>query len=88
MAPNSPSETAKANPAAASSDRQADREVDAEQHPERTGAERGRGLALPVVDGAEHRRDRAHHQRQRDHRLRDRDQPRRRCAGRAVAGRG
>ena len=53
------------------------RQVDGQQHPQRPGAERGRRLALAVVDRAEHRRHGADDERQRDHRLRDRDQQRR-----------
>ena len=63
VAPNSPSETANAKPAAASSGFHTTGRSTVSDRAQRRGAERGRGLALPVVDAAEHRRERADHQR-------------------------
>ena len=77
MAPNSPSETANAKPAAASSGRHTTGRSTVSERPQRAGAQRGGGLALPVVDAGEHGHQGAHHERQRDQRLGDRHQQRR-----------
>ena len=77
MAPNSPSETANAKPAAASSGRHDGGQVDGRERAQRAGAQRRGRLALPVVDAGEHGHQGAHHQRQRDQCLGDRHQQRR-----------
>ncbi|WP_331716054.1 hypothetical protein [Tessaracoccus coleopterorum] len=49
-------------------------QLDAQQHPQRPGAEGGGRLQLPGVDGTQHRKQDPHDQRQRHDGLRDGDQ--------------
>ena len=65
VAPNSPSDTANAKPAATISARRTDRQVDLAPDRARRGTEHGGRLAQPVVDRPQHGQHRPHHERHR-----------------------
>ena len=76
VAPNSPSDTAIANPNADRERLQRDRQVDLAPHPPRRRAEHARRVAQPRVDRPQRGHDGADHERDRDHGLRERHEDR------------